>query len=320
MDDRTIKAEPGVREDVSMTNTKPSYKSWKKKYRKMRLHFDMRMQQSEELHRLEQKAMRTMKRLAVENDRLMDLLLDINESPQIPLERRIDLSLDDEEDEDVEAKDPAQQPTKSLRHLIEEVRHRDFEATAEHLPEILEQIQPKDPELYPTSFLTAEDVDNYLADIDMRIGLKTKPTIAKPEQTTPNTSAANFALHNPTSVYNWLRKHAPKTFLQDMEKDKEKDNDHGEKGEGGGRRKMAGTRGTKRQSAATRKEVAAAAAVAAAAEPMEWDEEAAFDVSATGTVRGKRKRDDDGGYRPKGGASRAAKKRKSEPRARKSTS
>ena len=51
-----------------MSEAKPSYKSWKKKYRKMRIQFDHHMQESEELHKLEQKAIRTAKRLAIENE------------------------------------------------------------------------------------------------------------------------------------------------------------------------------------------------------------------------------------------------------------
>jgi hypothetical protein len=67
-----IKAEPASRshgdDDSQMADARPSYKSWKKKYRKLRLVFDQKMQESEDLHRLEQKAMRTAKRLAVENE------------------------------------------------------------------------------------------------------------------------------------------------------------------------------------------------------------------------------------------------------------
>ena len=36
---------------------------------------------------------------------MMDLLLDINESPQIPFERRIDLNLDDEDDDELDCGD-----------------------------------------------------------------------------------------------------------------------------------------------------------------------------------------------------------------------
>lgn len=73
MDHSGIKTEPGLRESVnkydeSMADTRPSYKSWKKKYRKMRINFDQRMRESEELHSLELKAMHTAKRLAIENE------------------------------------------------------------------------------------------------------------------------------------------------------------------------------------------------------------------------------------------------------------
>ncbi|KAK8116240.1 hypothetical protein PG984_012742 [Apiospora sp. TS-2023a] len=316
MDDTSIKAEPGYRDrsldDSDRADAKPSYKSWKKKYRKMRLQFDNRMQQSEDLHQLEQKALQTAKRLAIENDRLMDMLISINDSPQIPPERRIDLNVEEEDDETEDEEVAAQKPTKSLRRLIEEVPHSSFAATVEHVPEVLEEIDPKDSELYPTSFLKAEDVDNYVAELDARIGCKTKPAVPPAASSIPSHSgaAANFALRNPTSVYNWLRRHAPKTFLQDLEKEKDKDkvkererdHDHSERVETGNKRKSTAKSSSKRQSIASRKDPA---------ESMDWDEEAGHDASGMGSVRGKRKREDDAGYRPKGGASRPTKKRKS---------
>ena len=68
----SVKAEPGLKEsshnDLQMAEPRPSYKSWKKKYRKMRITFDERMRTSEEMHQLEMKAMRTAKRLAIENE------------------------------------------------------------------------------------------------------------------------------------------------------------------------------------------------------------------------------------------------------------
>ncbi|KAI0015137.1 IEC3 subunit of the Ino80 complex, chromatin re-modelling-domain-containing protein [Xylariomycetidae sp. FL0641] len=286
---------------------RPSYKSWKKKYRKMRLKFDQRMQESEELHRLEQKAMRTAKRLAVENDRLMDLLMDINESPQIPFERRIDLNLDDEDEDDTDNSDATQKPTRSLKNLIRDTPHQSYTATVKQFPEVLDELDPQDPEIHPTSFLSADDIDEYLHELDSRIGLKARPTLAPSVVGTQNANpAANFVLRNPTSVYNWLRRHAPKTFLQDLEKDKDKDKDKDDGGkEDGRRRKSGGTRG-KRKSQASRKEKEAA-------ESMDWDDDMGYDAPAS-TLKGKRKRggdDDDRGYRPKGGSSRPAKKRKS---------
>ncbi|KAI4597517.1 hypothetical protein KJ359_004219 [Pestalotiopsis sp. 9143b] len=298
MDDRHNKTDLAHRErghDGAHTGeSKPSYRSYKKKYRKLRLQFDQNVQESEELHRTEQKAIRTMKRLATENDRLMDLLLDINESPQIPPERKINLDPDGADDTDDET---SPRPTKSLRRLVDEVPHQCFSEVVDSYPKIIEELQPDDPNVYPTAFLTAADVDNYIAEIDSRLGLKAKPAVPPPA-TDLRKSATNFALRNPTSVYNWLRRHAPKTFLQDLEKDKDREKHHDE--DGGGKRKGGGARGSKKQSAAHRKE---------AGEPVEWDEEAANDDQPFGSVRGKRKRDDDGGYRPKGGSSRPTKRR-----------
>lgn len=54
--------------DIRMGDDKPSYRSWKKKYRKMRVIFDQKMHDGEELYRLEQKALATARRLAIQNE------------------------------------------------------------------------------------------------------------------------------------------------------------------------------------------------------------------------------------------------------------
>lgn len=54
--------------DVRMTDAKPTYKSWKKKYRKMRIKFDQLQAQNEELYQLEQKALKKTKQLAIYNE------------------------------------------------------------------------------------------------------------------------------------------------------------------------------------------------------------------------------------------------------------
>ncbi|KAI1085302.1 IEC3 subunit of the Ino80 complex, chromatin re-modelling-domain-containing protein [Whalleya microplaca] len=324
MDRTAIKPEPGTRDndrnDLRMADARPSYKSWKKKYRKMRIKFDHQMHEIESLHKLEQKAMRTAKRLAIENDRLMDMLMDINESPQIPYERRIDLGLGADAEEEDEDSDATQQPIKSFKKLEQDVPHDTFAEAVAKFPDIRDDLEPKDPEIHPTSFLTGADVDEYLHELDQHLGLRSRPSLAPSAQGTQRPSpAANFALRNPTSVYNWLRKHAPKTFLQDLEKEKDKDKDkhdkhhhkdvddhHSEKGDGPKKRKPAATRTTKRQSAASRKEKEAAEAM------DNWDDDVGYEAPATtSAVKGKRKRDDDPGYRPKGGSSRPSKKRKS---------
>src|SRR5271154_701230 len=97
----------------------------------------------------------------------------------------------------------------------------------------------------------------------------------------------DMALRNPVSVYNWLRKHQPQVFLQDNEVQSEKP------------ARGATARSSKRASAPIKQEL----------EPYD-DDGIAVDVG--NTSRGKRKRDDDGGYRPKGGNSRPTKRRKDE--------
>ena len=53
---------------VESGDRKPGYKSWKKKYRKMRIVFDKKMQDGEDLHKQEAKACATAKRIAIENE------------------------------------------------------------------------------------------------------------------------------------------------------------------------------------------------------------------------------------------------------------
>ena len=258
----------------------------------------------------------------------MDLLMDINDSPQIPPERRVDVTLESEGKHD--KSDGASKPTKTLQKLLKEVPHRSFDATVDQYPEILDDLDPRDPEVYPTSFLTASDIDEYLSELDHRLGLGLKPTVPPPvKATNGSTPAANFALKNPTSVYNWLRKHAPKTFLQDLEKEKEKekhkergrdkdkdkfrdDDDHGDREDDVAtikKKKAAAVRTNKRQSGAKKDKDKDKGKEAA--EPGDWEDEVMNYTKPASSAKGKRKRDEDPGYRPKSGANRPTKKRKS---------
>jgi IEC3 subunit of the Ino80 complex, chromatin re-modelling len=65
--DLEVKAEDDS-SDTRMADDKPTYRSWKKKYRKMRITFDQKMHEGEDLHRLEQKALATARRLAVQKE------------------------------------------------------------------------------------------------------------------------------------------------------------------------------------------------------------------------------------------------------------
>ncbi|KAK4042650.1 IEC3 subunit of the Ino80 complex, chromatin re-modelling-domain-containing protein [Parachaetomium inaequale] len=371
--DMKVKAEDDSG-DARMADDKPTYRSWKKKYRKMRIMFDQKMHEGEELHRLEQKALATAKRLAVQKDRLLDLLLDVNNSGQIPPDKRIALGIDLPSDEDALFLDldrpstppPGPTPAQSYKKLLEEVPHFRFSSAAERFPELLADLEagrdsPADPaqgQSHPPSFLTADDIDNYIWELDAHLAnedaatgtgktdavpLPTLAPLAHADRPNPKDSQRDFAVRNPTSVYNWLRKHAPKTFLQDGEHDKDGGKENGDDGHGGGHghgpgsgRRGKGERAPRGAGSARAKRTGGAhgRTAAAAAEGLEDAEDdlgygggggggGATTPSAAGAGagsgggggKGKRKRvvDDDPGYRPKGGSSRPTKKkRKSE--------
>ncbi|KAF0326911.1 hypothetical protein GQ607_005969 [Colletotrichum asianum] len=367
---RDVKDEHNDSDDGRAGDGKTTYKSWKKKYRKMRITFDQKMHDCEELHRQESKALATAKQIAIENDRILDLLMDMNSSAQIPFDKRVDIAqpppkdvpyspLDVDEAIAVEAADTDElnKPTKSLTVLLKDVPHSTYVQAKEHSPSVVADMEPAPGVSHTPAFLTPDDIDDYLYDVDRRIDPEhLLPTLAPSARTNvplpeanPHALSQTIAMKNPTSVYNWLRKHAPKTFLQDAENAAAAavgDEEHavetpqtdgrrrrgGARGEGsrGGR----GSRGGKRASlAASRAEKAAeraaekaaiaaerAAAMREAAEAWEAMEEDDDDVAVATPVtgRGKRKRaaakdDDDGGYRPRGSVGRPAKKkRKSE--------
>ncbi|KAK4100066.1 hypothetical protein N658DRAFT_567757 [Parathielavia hyrcaniae] len=362
--DMKVKAEDDSA-DARMADDRPTYRSWKKKYRKMRIVFDQKMHDGEDLHKLEQKALATAQRLAIQNDQLLDLLLDVNSTAQIPPEKRIDLSLDLPTDDDALLLDidrpstPPPGPTaaKAYKDLLQEVPHLPFSSAPERFPELVTDLEagrdsPADPaqgQSHPPTFLTADDIDNYIWELDAHIDdeqlgfgarksdlpppLPTLAPLAHADRPNPKDAQRDLAARNPTSVYNWLRKHAPKTFLQDAEHhDNSKENggggDHhdGHHGSGRGRGGTKGERaprggaGTgpargKRAIAAHSRATAAATAATAESYGEDPDDELGYggDGGSAVTTPAGALGDDDPGYRPKGGSSRPTKKkRKSE--------
>lgn len=315
---------------------------------------------------------------------MLDLLLDTNNCPQMPTEKRYDLSLpipsDAEEDcilpIDREPKS-GPQPAKNLRELLQDVPHLDFASTAKLHPNVVNELlngidspaADATTQQHPPAMLTADDIDNYLWDIDNRTAREPEiyggssepiPTLAplareqqnvatpvpvvhsKAGASSSSSASRDFALRNPTSVYNWLRKHAPKTFLQDHEggddkKDKshhrkapraEDDDDDEEKrpsakkGAGGSARKSSGEgrgsiavarakakteRGSKRSNAAQAKDKRKSLDTTM----VDVEEEVGYDEPAPSKGKRKRPADDDTGYRPKGGSSRRPAKKRS---------
>lgn len=333
----------------------------RKKYRKMRVHFDAQMKKSNDFFKLEHEAAETARRLQMEIDGLMDILLDNNEPRQNPNERGcIDVThasatsapfpelpskypeLTEEEKEfdldgplkdsakaeyiravkDLHAKEEAEsaktlQLKKSLSGLMRTVPHAPFQVTSKPptafgvegvAPSIAKdlEIAPGHPE--PVAYLSADRLDDLLSQIDSQLGLAPLPQFSyetKYKPLAPPLSDRELEFENPVSVYNWLRQNEPKIFLQD--------------GEPASLIEKAATKPGALRGAGKRA-VLPAPARTDALEIVEEDG-LGYDTSigvvphAKGKVESsaqKRKRtsEEDTGFRPKGGASRPAKKKR----------
>ncbi|MCJ1466414.1 hypothetical protein MMC07_005033 [Pseudocyphellaria aurata] len=91
---------------------KPTYRSFKKKFLKMRHIFKEKMRESNSLFDDEQNAMKLARRLQEQNDQLLDLLLDVNESNHVPFHLRYDLRSPTPDATDVPALEPDRSPNK----------------------------------------------------------------------------------------------------------------------------------------------------------------------------------------------------------------
>ncbi|QUC23311.1 uncharacterized protein UV8b_07552 [Ustilaginoidea virens] len=320
-----------VKAEEPADRPKSGYKSWKKKYRKMRIVFDHKMQQGEDLHKREAKAAATVKRLAVENDRLLDLLLDVNSSPQIPLDKRVDVSLRPGAaparlvlPADREHAARKQLAVRRLESLLQDIPHLSFGTARDARSSYVADLAAPEGEAYPGSFLSADDVDNYIHDVDSAMDPETHiPTLAPRAHPNPP-PLPHPHLKNPTSVTNWLRKHAPKIFLQDGEghdgggggggggdDDGHHHHHHHHAGHHAGGRKTRAGRGERGRGRGRGKRASLASRAAERDRGADWDASMDDDADFGAPVaRGKRKRDDDRGYRPGGSATRPVKKKR----------
>lgn len=164
--------------------------------------------------------------------------------------------------------------------LESDVPHMPLSQAKDALPSFQTDTAPAPGEDAPAPFLTVDELENYLYETDQRIGLPKQPTLAplaSQEGADAAAGARDFLVKHPHSAYNWLKVNAPQVFLQGEDEARKE-------------RKGAGGRGKKK---------------------AKDDEGSGEEDEGLGR---KRKRDDgDAGYRPKGGGSRPAKrKRKSE--------
>lgn len=176
---------------------------------------------------------------------------------------------------------------------------------------------PNSEHTLPPGFLTFEHETAYLDALDASLAEPAElPTLgsnveAVEKPNVPPNHAKHvlheqdFAQSHPTSVYNWLRRNKPEMFV-DKTKAADKDSERsGQSPAPAGKAKKK----TKADLAAEKKEREKEKEKADV--PFEeLDEDIGYDAALDQPAKGKRKRDDDT-YRPKGGhSSRAAKRRK----------
>ncbi|KAJ5110781.1 hypothetical protein N7532_001316 [Penicillium argentinense] len=295
---------------------KPAVRSFKKKYAKMKVKFEQAIRENEHLIREELRIEDLSKRIQQQNDQILETLLELNDSLQIPPAIRYELSMPgDISFDDIES--PVIQPLiddtelawTALKEAKEELARGDFAASAyRRIEESIKRNKDFAPKLqYSTlhkiphgaaiqdeqriahdvernlGYFTAEREDEYDLATDAKLGDEAAAAqLARiPDPPTLAEREKDAFARNPASVSNWLRRNQPQT-LQDHEAASEKSTS-----------RPSNQRASKRAPAQRKDE--------------ETIDEDGMDVEPT--PKNKRKRDDDTGYRPKGGNNRSKKKK-----------
>ncbi|KAF2994175.1 hypothetical protein E8E13_001560 [Curvularia kusanoi] len=313
---------------------KPVKRSWRRKYRKMRIRFDDAMSQSNAYIMEEWKAMGTARRLQAENDQLLDALLDFNNQPRVPARQRFDLNapnaglssdaaaaaaaaqqLDDlraqlnagtitpdqyaQQADQLHNSSAIQQVLKSLDTLEGSVPHTTLtDSTA--LPSGIDLSDHAPGYMSPTheeEYLLALDALLEDPSFDPHTTQHHRIHLGPPQ---PQLSEKDLTIRNPDSVYNWLRKNQPQVFLQD------KDAAPGQGHHDNVSEKAAPKGGSKKSRASN---------IGGAGTPGPKEDHDAEDSAAPEggkAARGKKAAadPDDTAYRPKGGSSRPAKRKR----------
>lgn len=280
--------------------------------------FERQMRESSTLFRDQQRILDISQRIAEQNDQILSMLLELNSHPQIPPRLRYDLrdpASARQLSEDISSERAASE-LRLHRYKIQtgDILQPEYDGyqhsllnTRQFGPKVaysdlvykpkraaLERAQDEADE--PANNLTggllsSKQEEQYLQSLDNFLdGRSTHPrahatsNIGYPHFEKSADREREAQIRNPVSVYNWLRKNQPQVFLQDPDHDKTKI--------------AAASRKSKRESMAKALKV----------EPGLYDDDGiALEPNAG---KGKRKRDEDSGYRPKGGHARPVKRRK----------
>ncbi|KAH8688828.1 IEC3 subunit of the Ino80 complex, chromatin re-modelling-domain-containing protein [Talaromyces proteolyticus] len=307
---------------------KQSYRSFKKKFAKLKLQFELKMRDSENLIREQLRIEDLSKQIQETNDQLLEVLMEFNESLQVKPSLRYDLSIPDDaplspepEDNSLsfytasaakaalrEAKaelEAGEITAETYRRLEDAVKRSNAYQPAVKYAALqqLSQYEPatetdslRDNELLSHSlgYMTPEHEYEYLLRSDTQLGDSEAagPLSRLPEKPTWTERMREASLANPSSVYNWLRRNNPQIFLQDNDNASEK---------GVGAPRPSNLRVSKR---------APTSRNAAKEEDMYDEDGIALETPEPSSSKGKRKRDEDTGYRPKGGRSSTGRKKK----------
>ena len=309
----------------------------------MRVKFDEAMNQSNGLIMEEWKAMGTARRLQAENDQLLEALLDFNSQPRVSARQRFDLSVagsavrsmtfaDAQRTDTIKA--PTLAPTEATQQRLHELREQlnsgaitaeQYTQQADQLHNAQVQVQkslasleasvphttltdstslPDGIDLSETApgYMSPQHEEEYLLALDQILedpafdphNSQARTLHLGPSQ--PPLSEKELTIRNPDSVYSWLRKNQPQVFLQDKDVQAHHDNmseKAAPKSSKKGRQSNIGASGT----------------------PGPKEDHDGED-SAAPESKGKAKKGgndpDDTAYRPKGGSSRPAKRKRPE--------
>ncbi|TID17389.1 ATPase [Venturia nashicola] len=291
----TTTTEAQTFDTILKDTSKQPLRSWRKKYRKMKLRFDKAMDESSSLYRDCHKLEILAKRLQEENDQYLETLLNLNESSHTP---SFELGSPHEDIDPVPSASavPALEPDEppSLKSLLARVPHTHLDSGISRYPIEL-TLNP------PPGYLSPAYEEEYLATLDAQImgptGLDNvwRPLqVAQSRQLPPEKELHNS---NPVSVLSWLRRNHPETFIQEKEAQIDKPAPRARGGGGGKRSSLA-------QSANAGK-----AGTPAVEEAVK--EEGGADALPGEKVNGRGKKGkEDEPYRPKGGSSRPSKRKR----------
>ncbi|KAB8200898.1 IEC3 subunit of the Ino80 complex chromatin re-modelling [Aspergillus parasiticus SU-1] len=306
--------------------TKQSYRSFKKKFAKLKVKFELGMRESESLIREELRIQDLSKRIQEQNDQLLEALLEFNDSIYISPDLRYDLNAPGDDlfpptpqrelspshnDPSVASSMLRNAKTDLALGLMKVEHYCDLENSVKRnevfaprmrytslitIPHTLPQPEENQSENiiseHSLGFFTPEHENEYYLATDAKLGDTSALMQLNdiPEKLSFIEREREAALRNPISVYNWLRRNQPHIFLQDNENASEKSAS-----------RPSNLRTSKK----------AALSQSRKDEDLHDDDSILMDTGhGSGGSKGKRKREEDVGNKSKGGSSNRSSRKK----------